>query len=1169
MASQAANWVGQSLGGRYQITAQLGEGGMGTVFKAHDDRLGCDVVIKAPQPGVANDADFAGRFDREIRSLVHLAHPHVVKVVDAGKHDGLPFAVLQYLPGGNLRQRQRRLTGKQRGPVPPQDFRDWLPQVAAALDYIHGQHHVHRDVKPENILFDQAGNAFLGDFGVVKVLNADRERKQATVRTISGHVLGTPQYMAPEILAGQHYDGRVDQYALAITVYELLAGRYPFDGPTAAVVFSKQLSEPPPPLASAVPGLPPGVIAAVEGALAKKPEDRFPNCVAFARAFVAGLNGEGAPTPSHAGQRTPAAPSGSLSTKVSCPTCGKKLKGLVPGKRYQCPGCRASFAAPSSALPTAAVLPRDSADSGTRPVFHFDDPLPASPRRSLAAWFIGGGALVVLALASVVALSMSSEDGPPPRDEQRISRSKEKSDFEKEKKPPEDHPPLQQQPPEKTPPKVSVEEKPPPAQPPRQKPPQERPPDRKPPDKPPVKPPDKPPVKPPDKPPQEKPSAGLVHTLRGHTEFIHCVAITPDGKWVLTGGGGKAVGGELKTGTDFDLRIWDLQSGARVGMLSGHKDNVACVAVSPDSSRVASGSQDGKIFLWDLKTRHKEKELPGHREGTTAIAFSPRGSYLASAGFDGVVHVWDVKSGELLRSLHGHTASLLAVLFTPDGKYLLSAGFDKTIRLWDLATGKEPRVFSGHADPVCALALSPDGKRLLSGSGLLKGSDPGLRLWDLEGKQLAHLPTPGDPVRSVCFVPDGRQAVCCGEEGFLCLWDLEKRKRLRRDEAHEGYATGVALSPDGRWAVTVGLDGVAKVWHLPEPGPLVTWAELSEIKITKESAVSVRQPDVKPANPKALLRRFEKHTEAVRALAVTPDGRMALSGGGGVFVNLALNRGTDHSLLFWEVETGDVKFRFEGHVDIVTSLAILPDGKRALSASSNGDLLLWNLTTGKQAGKLVFNGLGLGTVNSVAVSRDGAVALTGGTQLVPWNLKTSRNFKPITGQPATIQCVALSPDGRQALAGDEFGTVILWNLATGLEVRRFKGHSNIVWSVAFSRDGKYVATGSGGRVGADRVVVEGNDNTVRLWDTATGKELKVFRGHKDAVRSVAFSTNGKRVLSGDRDGAVFLWDVSGGKDAIAFQGHTTYAQQVVFLPGDRRALSASLDKTVCLWQLPE
>jgi len=326
---------------------------------------------------------------------------------------------------------------------------------------------------------------------------------------------------------------------------------------------------------------------------------------------------------------------------------------------------------------------------------------------------------------------------------------------------------------------------------------------------------------------------------------------------------------------------------------------------------------------------------------------------------------------------------------------------------------------------------------------------------------------------------------------------------------------------------------------------------------------------------KGLLRRFAKHTEAVWAVAVTRDGRLALSGGGGAFVDGKMNKGTDHSLLLWEVETGDVKFRLRGHTSIVTSIAMLPDGGapagRALSSGRDGELILWNLGTGTLVRQLRYNGPGtLGMVDCVAVSKDGRFALSGGTQLVLWDLRTYQNFRPIAGLPGTIHGVALSPDGKHALSGDELGTVILWSLATGREVRRFKGHGDIVWSVAFSRDGKYVATGAGGRIDAQkRLYVPGDDNTVRVWETATGKEVKVFKGHAGDVRSVAFSPDGKRLLSSGRDGTVFLWDVKGDKEVASFRGHTQYASGIVFLPDGRRALSASFDLTVCLWQLPD
>src|SRR4051812_35248815 len=162
MTTELGGWVGQVLaGGRYRVTARLGSGGMAHVYRAADLKLGCDVVVKVPRRSLLDDPDFAARFAREIRSLARLNHPHVVKATDVGGHAGLPFAVLQYLPGGSLRDRQKRAGGKERVPLTVAQVGAWLEETAAALDYIHGQGYVHRDVKPENILFDAHGHAYL------------------------------------------------------------------------------------------------------------------------------------------------------------------------------------------------------------------------------------------------------------------------------------------------------------------------------------------------------------------------------------------------------------------------------------------------------------------------------------------------------------------------------------------------------------------------------------------------------------------------------------------------------------------------------------------------------------------------------------------------------------------------------------------------------------------------------------------------------------------------------------------------------------------------------------------------------------------------------------------------------------------------------------------------
>jgi len=237
-----ADWVGLTLDQRYRVVAMLGEGGMGYVLRARDNRLGCDVVLKAPRPEMLADAEFRKRFRDEVAALVKLAHPHIVKVSDYGQHEGTPFAVMQFLPGGSLDDRRPRHAEKRFKPIAAKSLSEWLAPIADALDFIHGQGYIHRDIKPANILFDAHKHPFLSDFGVAKAMAGGPQVDRKGLTGI-GMVLGTPEYLAPEVVLGQPFDGRIDQYALAITIYELLTGSVPFTGPTGPAILVKQTTE--------------------------------------------------------------------------------------------------------------------------------------------------------------------------------------------------------------------------------------------------------------------------------------------------------------------------------------------------------------------------------------------------------------------------------------------------------------------------------------------------------------------------------------------------------------------------------------------------------------------------------------------------------------------------------------------------------------------------------------------------------------------------------------------------------------------------------------------------------------------------------------------------------------------------------------------------------------
>jgi serine/threonine-protein kinase len=344
MQTEEATWIGIELAnGRYEVLDVLGEGGMGFVFKAFDSHLGTEVVVKTPKRSMLGAAGFATRFAQEIRSLVDLSHPHVVKVIDVGVHDGLPFSVMQYLSGGSLADRRRSGDDGEPLPMPLPEILPWLVDIASSLDFMHGQGYVHRDIKPENILFDAHGNVFLSDFGIAKALIA-AEQPQTQRLTSAGLVLGTPEYMAPEVIMGLDYDGRADQYSLAVVVYEMLAGRIPFDGATATALMVQHTTQKPIALASLNLDLPSAARTVVERALEKKPEHRFPSCREFATALAAASEGHepgrsAAPSqPSDAG-----APKKDTVVEVRCPNpqCGKLLH-LRPehaGHKARCKAC--------------------------------------------------------------------------------------------------------------------------------------------------------------------------------------------------------------------------------------------------------------------------------------------------------------------------------------------------------------------------------------------------------------------------------------------------------------------------------------------------------------------------------------------------------------------------------------------------------------------------------------------------------------------------------------------------------------------------------------------------------------------------------------------------------------------------------------------------------------
>jgi hypothetical protein len=269
--------LGTTLGGRYRLDAQIGHGGMSTVYRAFDTVLERQVAIKLMHREIASDSDQLERFRREARAVAQLNHPHIVTVIDAGEWDahegeghagievGTPYIVLEHVAGETLKQLIRR-----EGPIDVPTVLAYGIELARALGAAHAQEIVHRDVKPQNVLLSEEGGAKITDFGIARSLSE-------VGLTMDGRVLGTTDYVSPEQALGQAVTGQSDVYSLGVVLYEMLTGSVPFKGESPVAVAMMHVREEVPDVQLARPEVSAATAAVVERATAKDLDRRYPD----------------------------------------------------------------------------------------------------------------------------------------------------------------------------------------------------------------------------------------------------------------------------------------------------------------------------------------------------------------------------------------------------------------------------------------------------------------------------------------------------------------------------------------------------------------------------------------------------------------------------------------------------------------------------------------------------------------------------------------------------------------------------------------------------------------------------------------------------------------------------------------------------------------------------
>jgi WD40 repeat protein len=614
------------------------------------------------------------------------------------------------------------------------------------------------------------------------------------------------------------------------------------------------------------------------------------------------------------------------------------------------------------------------------------------------------------------------------------------------------------------------------------------------------------------------------------------------------------------------LRILSRTDQASLALNDSNPELALALAFSIDDKRDSFPSQTQQMFYQAAYAPGTRLVFDKHGDGILGVAISPDGKLAASGSgrldplgsvADNSVRVWEIATGKEIYLLDatkgGHTDTVTGVAFSPDGRILASNSIDTTIILWDVATGTVIRRLQGHEDWVNRVVFTPDGRRLVSDSGNflntiipipgLSTRDASVRLWDVaSGQELLRFGE-GEkghtaPVMGLAVSADGTRVASGDASGVIILWDMSTGKEIRRMESPGDWVSGLSFTPDGSALLSAlgkpSIGGTGATSTL-----MVMWDPQTGQKV----------------------REFVGHTNVVSSVAVSPDGRTALTGS------------ADYTLRLWDLASGQELQRFTGHSDWIFDVKLTPDGQRAVSVSSDATARVWDIVPGNQIRR--FDMDTLPPVHAVDISADGSRALSGHEEnfVVLWNVSTGQIIRRLQfdtpASTSAVYAVALSPDGKLAAAGDLAGHVLLWDTANGEILQHLESHTSAVLALAFSPDGTEIVTASG----KPQQAQSDSDNTIRLWDVATGTEIRRFEGHQASVWSVAFSPDGRRIVScsgnllGDEDNSIRVWDKNSGAELVRFEAHDDKVNSVVFSPDGSHILSGSDDTTARLWSI--
>jgi WD40 repeat protein len=628
--------------------------------------------------------------------------------------------------------------------------------------------------------------------------------------------------------------------------------------------------------------------------------------------------------------------------------------------------------------------------------------------------------------------------------------------------------------------------------------------------------------------------------------------------------------------------------GSELRRFRGHQARITQIVLLPDGNRVLSASDDCTVRLWNIKNGTEIHCFRRHRSCVGRISLLPSGNCCVSGDSEGGLYLLYLETGDEERfSYWQHKTPIWRLTPLRDASGFLSQSSDQTI-LWDIKVRCEVRRFGEINSKRCF----SDGRLFLFPS-----SDDTLCLWNLEtDSELSRLVGHTKPVTSAALLPDGRHALSQSEDGTTRLWDIESGAELRRfrsrtksdmtappnDYTRSRFSSSlkrfVCLFKGGKRNCIAPMSGSGLRGVLPdgrsalfeESGELVVWdfvdgTELQRLRVPKTSLSWVTPSDGRRAlsldDTGGILRlwdlqkgseigRFHEHIGIAHTATILSNGSRALSG-------------DDSIMRLWDLDFGTTQRNYSRRAQEpdhsgpvtrltpVTRLALLRDGRRALSSSTDWDrtVRLWDVRTGMALRRFEQRENSLG--RSIALLPDGRRVISStGSSVIIWRVENGSKVWSV--ERYGVNEVAVFPDGHRALVSYSYRLGVL-HLKTGDETSFKTGHRENILSISLLPDGRRAISGS-------------VDQTMRLWDISTGTELKSYV-HDERVFVVRPMSAGHHALAGLADGTIHLWDLEAGSEVGCLRGHVGEINDIALLHCGRRAVSASADGTLRLWDV--